>query len=270
MKFSAILAPAVLVGTTLASPLTDTLRTRRIQAQGDSKSDNWAGAILVGKGYTAAYVDQSAILSPAASDANQWTTSSAQFTVPQISKPPGGNDTTKYCVAIWVGIDGWSCHRSHKAILQARIDAGVLGNGAPSITPWYEWYSDAQHTFDFSLSVGDEVNVSVEAYSERTGIAIIQNLSKPGQKGTHNFTSGTRQNLCERNAEWIAEDFASAGLTPLADFGTLEFKNAKATQNGESVDDTHAQTVFIGQDDKRMTSEQVKGSRVRVEYVYKG
>ena len=62
-------------------------------------------------------------------------------------------------------------------------------------------------------------------------------------------------------------------MVPFANFSTAEFKNAKATQKGESVDATHVKTVAIDQStlgNKKQTSQQARGNRVTVKYISKG
>lgn len=67
-------------------------------------SSNWAGAVLIGTGYTAV---------------------TAEFTVPTPSVPGGGSDDEEYCASAWVGIDGDTCDT---AILQTGVDFCVEGD----------------------------------------------------------------------------------------------------------------------------------------------
>lgn len=113
MKFSALFSATVLASSALAAPLTAQRKARALQvtglktdrstnpptnletgAQNEQYSSNWAGAVLVGNGYKGV---------------------SAQFTVPQVQMPAGGNPSTQYCASGWVGIDGDTCQT---AILQ--------------------------------------------------------------------------------------------------------------------------------------------------------
>src|SRR3954465_12425703 len=61
-------------------------------------SSNWAGAVLIGTGYTAV---------------------TAEFTVPTPKAPSGGSSKTQYSASAWVGIDGDTCG---SAILQTGVD----------------------------------------------------------------------------------------------------------------------------------------------------
>jgi hypothetical protein len=65
---------------------------------------NWAGAVLIGTGYTAV---------------------TAEFVVPTPSVPSGGSSREEYCASAWVGIDGDTCDT---AILQSGVAAGIDGD----------------------------------------------------------------------------------------------------------------------------------------------
>jgi hypothetical protein len=78
-------------------------------------SSNWAGAVLVGSGYTSV---------------------TASIVVPTPREPSGGNSRTQYAASAWVGIDGDTCG---SAILQTGVDFYVQ-DGSVSFDCWYEWY----------------------------------------------------------------------------------------------------------------------------------
>ena len=270
MKFSSILTSSLFASAALAAPLTEKRQARhearRANKQrhsnpplisGTSKevlkltnttqaqySSNWAGAVLIGSGYT---------------------TVTGEFTVPSVSAPSGaGSFEEESCASAWVGIDGDTCET---AILQTGIDFCYQG-GQASYSAWYEWYPDYAYDFSgISISEGDSIKVTVEASTESTGTATVENLTN-GQSVTHQFTGGTQGNLCETNAEWIVEDFESGGsLVSFADFGTVTFTNAEAISNGRTVGPSGATIMDIRQSGQVLTEASVSGDSVTVSYV---
>lgn len=80
-------------------------------------SSNWAGAVLIGSGYTSV---------------------TGTIVVPTPKVPSGGSSSTQYSASAWVGIDGDTCET---AILQTGVDFTVRGSSV-SFDAWYEWYPD--------------------------------------------------------------------------------------------------------------------------------
>jgi hypothetical protein len=75
-------------------------------------------------------------------------------------------------------------------------------------------------------------------------------------------------NLCEYNAEWIVEDFESNGsLVPFANFGTVTFTGAQATDSGSTVGPSGATIIDIEQNGQVLTSVSSTSSSVTVKYV---
>ncbi|EAW12184.1 A4/G1 family peptidase [Aspergillus clavatus NRRL 1] len=269
MKFSAVVASSLLAGAAIAAPLTEQRQARHARRTaratnrsshppykvGSSEllelsnsthveySSNWAGAVLIGNGYTSVV---------------------GEFTVPEPSAPDGADSGTQYCASAWVGIDGDTCS---SAILQTGVDF-CIQDGSVSFDAWYEWYPD--YAYDFSgidISVGDTIKLTIDATSKTAGSAIIQNLST-GKTVKHTFTGGVDGDLCETNAEWIVEDFESNGsLVPFVNFGTVTFTGAKATTGGSSVGPSGATLMDIKQGSSVLTSSSVSGNSVSVSYV---
>lgn len=219
-------------------------------------SSNWAGAVLIGSGYTAV---------------------TGTFTVPTPQSPNGnsggsgggfgrgfGDSSSSSAASAWVGIDGdtWS-----EAILQTGVDFTVEGDQV-SYDAWYEWYPD--YAYDFSgidISSGDEIKVTVEASSKASGTATIENIST-GQSVSHTFSRDVEGDLGELNAEWIVEDFEEGNsLVSFADFGSVTFSNALATDNGNSVGPSGATIMDIEQDGEVLTSTSSTSDSVTVTYV---
>ncbi|CZR54719.1 related to aspergillopepsin II precursor [Phialocephala subalpina] len=251
MKFLTLASVALLAGSAAAAPGTALRRERNRQRAAGRKgnpmiksdgpagiaaanisnveySSNWAGAVLIGTGYTSV---------------------TASFVVPTPSTTGSGS--------AWVGIDGDTCDT---AILQTGIDWTKSGS---SITydAWYEWYPD--YAYDFSgitLAAGNTVKVTVTASSLTAGTAVIENVST-GTTVTHTFTGGVDGDLCEYNAEWIVEDFEENGsLVTFADFGSVEFTGCSATTSSGTVGTTGATIIDIEQNSKVLTSCSVPSS----------
>jgi hypothetical protein len=259
MKFLAI-ASALLAGTAVAAPGT-AMRKARAEKRAAAKnnhgnplvrsdgpatletnktnveySSNWAGAVLIGTGFTSV---------------------TGTFTVPTPSTTGDGS--------AWVGIDGDTCQT---AILQTGVD-WIRSGSSISYDAWYEWYPD--YAYDFSgitIKAGDSIKVTVTATSKTTGTAVVDNLTT-GTVVTHTFTGGVDGSLCEYNAEWIVEDFEENGsLVKFANFGTVTFTSASAVKSGVTVGVTGATIIDIEQSSTVLTDCEVVGtSEVTCSYV---
>lgn len=268
MKFStAILSSSLLAATAIAAPLTAQRQARSVarasnrsshpplkpgtneiihfnKTSQEQYSSNWAGAVLIGSGYTAV---------------------TAEFTVPTPQLPSGASSSEQYCASAWVGLDGDTCTT---AILQTGVDFCIQGSSV-TYDAWYEWYPD--YAYDFSgitISAGDVIQLTVDATSTTAGTATIKNTSS-GQSVTHTFTGGEDGDLCETNAEWIVEDFESgSSLVPFANFGTVTFSGAEATDGSSTVGPSGATIMDIQSSSKQvLTSSSASSNSVTVEYV---
>lgn len=271
MKFSAALfSSALLASTAIAAPLTakrQARRAARLDGRSVSRktnppfkpgttealelknttqveySSNWAGAVLIGTGYKAV---------------------TGEFTVPTPSVPSGGSSREQYCASAWVGIDGDTCGT---AILQTGVDFCVEGSSV-SYDAWYEWYPD--YAYDFSgitISAGDVIKVTVDASTDDSGTATIENVTT-GKSVTHTFSDVSDGDLCEYNAEWIVEDFEeNDSLVPFADFGTVTFSGAEATDGSSTVGPSGATIIDIESGNTVLTSVSTTSDSVTVKYV---
>ncbi|KAJ3119076.1 hypothetical protein HK100_000474 [Physocladia obscura] len=250
MKFVGVFVATLLAGLVSAAPGTPFRRRRadsghrlinRIDSANAnitnvSYSSNWAGAVLVGTGYTSV---------------------TGTFTVP--------TPTTAGSGSAWVGIDGDTCGT---AILQTGVDWTKSGSSV-TYDAWYEWYPD--YAYDFSgitISAGNSITVTVTATSKTGGTATIKN-NTTGKSVSHTFSNeGSLGSLCEYNAEWIVEDFEEGNsLVSFADFGTVVFTGASATKSGASVGVTGASIIDIEQS-KVLTSVTLNSaSEVTITYV---
>ncbi|KAJ5497597.1 Concanavalin A-like lectin/glucanases superfamily [Penicillium fimorum] len=269
MKFFSIFIGATLFATsTTASPLASrqqaggatqrssraTRRTSRPYNPGTSEviylnqtsqetyNSNWAGAVLIGTGYTSV---------------------SGEVTVPVPQLPRGANSYTNYCASAWVGIDGDTCNT---AILQTGIDFCIQGD-TTSYSAWYEWYPDYAHDFsNIQISAGDVIKARVDATSRNSGSVALENLST-GVSVTHIFPQDLGGRLCEFNAEWIVEDFSvNNAMTPFTNFGTVVFSNAVASRGRNTYGPSNSTIMDIYQD-RILTSASVAGNTVTISYI---
>ncbi|KAI1827185.1 peptidase A4 family-domain-containing protein [Xylaria intraflava] len=194
-------------------------------------SSNWAGAVISDSGFTSV--------------------------VGTIVVPTPRGDGRSASASAWVGIDGDTCGT---AILQTGLDFTVSAGGGVSYDAWYEWFPDYAYDFTgFSVSGGDEVKITVTASSRGAGVATLENLSN-GDSVTHSFRNEGNE-LCQYDAEWIVEDYEEGGgLVPFADFDSVTFTGASATQNGRSVGVSGATIIDIEQNGRVLTDCGTTGS----------
>ena len=132
---------------------------------------------------------------------------------------------------------------------------------------WYEWIPDAAYGFsNITISAGDNISLSVIAYSSTSGVAKIENLTT-GDMEEQSLTSTSP--LCGWDAEWIVEDFLQNGnLVPFANFGTVTFENAiVGSQDGGAFTASQGSLVNIDQNDTLLTTTSASGSTVTIKYV---
>ncbi|KAH8432041.1 A4/G1 family peptidase [Aspergillus melleus] len=193
-----------------------------------------------------------------------YTSVSATFTVPEPA-PASNSAGGIQAASAWVGIDG---DTYTTAILQAGVDF-YYDNGQIYNDAWYEWFPDVAHDFDFSVSTGDVVSVTVESYTPTNGVAVIVNEST-GQRATKQISAPNGEKLAGQNADWIVEDFQSGDtMVPLVDFGTVEFEDMQAGDGGKGIYGTEGATVIeMKQNGRVVTSVQTLGDDgMRVSYV---
>ncbi|KAI1438262.1 peptidase A4 family-domain-containing protein [Xylaria sp. CBS 124048] len=169
-----------------------------------------------------------------------------------IKIPVPGTEIKSASSAAWVGIDGDTCNF---ALLQTGVDFVVDSDGAVTYTPWYEWWPSVAVIFDnFTVSAGDELNMTVVTDSTlRSGTATLENLST-GAHVNHTFDAFSTESLCGQDADWIVEDYME-GLAEvtLNDFSTVTFTNASAIRNGEIVGISNYTIMDINQNSVNLT-----------------
>lgn len=131
---------------------------------------------------------------------------------------------------------------------------------------WYEWYpADAVNFDGITISAGHKIQLTIIANTNKNGIVKIEN---------HNTNQvvekilSSKAPLCQKNAEWIVEDFMDNGVdVPFCDFGTVAFEGASATTTGgKKVSPLGAQVFIIEKNGEDMTSVKVSSDSVTISY----
>lgn len=211
-------------------------------------SDSWSGAVLMqpSSGY--------------------FQSVTGRFTVP---KPKHLGSAGEESVAVWVGIDGETCH---SGLLQAGVDLVVTKSGEVSYQAWYEWFPALSDGWeDFKISAGDVIQIDVVAMSTTKGTTKLTNVST-GQTVTKDLEAPGDSKLCRGNAEWIVEKHTDAHdkVVPWNNFGTVVFEAASAKLSTGSQEDLSGASVLDLQDKQTGTiytnTTINSGSKVTIKY----
>jgi hypothetical protein len=143
------------------------------------------------------------------------TSVSGSWVVPAVS-----GTGTAYSSA-WVGIDGYNS----STVEQIGTDSDV-SNGNPVYYAWYEMYPSPPVNLNLAIRPGDTISASV-SYS---GGSFLLQITDGSQSFSITKSAPSAQRT---SAEWIQEAPSSfSGVLPLANFGTINFSNARATISG--------------------------------------
>jgi len=216
-------------------------------------SSNWSGAVLT---------------SPPAGQT--FSSAVGTFTVPNPT-PPTSSGTGTWSSSAWVGIDGDTCQ---SAILQSGLDFTVTRNSRGTVTTsfdsWFEWFPNFATDFSgFSVSAGNQIEVSIVATSLSAGKVTLTNLST-GKSVSQSLTApSSSAHLCGTNAEWIVEDFEEGNsLVPLSNFGTVVFTGASAKTASSTLSVSGAQIINMRQGSTVLTNVSIpSSSSVQVQFI---
>ncbi|KAK7549782.1 peptidase A4 family-domain-containing protein [Phyllosticta citricarpa] len=165
-----------------------------------------------------------------------FTAVSAKLTVPNPRIPKGMPSGQEYGAAAWVGIDG----ANSPIMLQAGVNFHIDSKGVPQFNAWQQWLPGQAASSEiegFAVHAGDVIYISVSSPDGKTGTVVINNETT-GQKFNQPLTAPKDSILPGMNADWIVEQYGytGEGLTPVADFGSVAFTEAKAsTEDGRVV-----------------------------------
>ncbi|KID82543.1 acid protease B [Metarhizium guizhouense ARSEF 977] len=127
------------------------------------------------------------------------------------------------------------------------LQTGLSFYGDGAVVPWYEWWPAPSYEYArpaFRASPGDEVRMSVHAWSATSGNATLENLST-GQVVAREFYG--QAPLCGTDADFVLEDFGdyTGGHVPLANFGQIDIWNTWAYGSSGWVDAEGASIVRL-------------------------
>ena len=168
-------------------------------ATGASTSRNWSGY---------------------AATSGTFTGVTGSWKVPQLlSAGSFGTDAT------WVGIGGVNS----RDLIQAGTEETTVRSGVTEWDAWIETLPQPSRQVQFAVHPGDSVTVSIkEQGTNQWLIRFNNNTTGESYQTTVQYTSS------RSSAEWIEEAPSSAGVLPLADFGTASFSGCSATMNGHT------------------------------------
>ena len=155
-------------------------------------------------------------------NSGSYTSVSGTWIVPQVTA--GGNGGVD---ATWVGIGGVNSSDLIQAGTQAIVDTG----GQVTYQAWYETLPQISTTVSLTVHAGDSITTTINQIS--TGqwqVSMTDNSTGQSYNKTINYNSSLS------SAEWVEEMPAVSGsFIPLDNFGTVQFSNAVATQNGSQI-----------------------------------
>jgi peptidase A4-like protein/Ig-like domain-containing protein len=179
------------------------------------QSSNWSGYADTGSGFSAV---------------------SGSWVVPTVSCSSGNSYS-----AHWIGIDG----ATSSTVEQDGTEADCSG-GSGSYDAWYEMYGDSAVNSGYEVELspssytvfpGDAISASVSVVSGSWTLAISDSGSASHPHSWNFSTNIAFSGAAQSSAEWIVErpdicNIFFCSLATLANFGTVTFTNASATENG--------------------------------------
>ena len=143
-----------------------------------------------------------------------------EWTVPTLKCASGNGDSS-----IWVGIDviGNSTVEQVGTEQNCRAGKGVY-------TAWWETYPSPKTPISMAVRPGDAMRGEVKYVGSGQFTLTLANLTT----GQTFQTTQSAPGAARSSAEWIVEAPYQGGVLPLANFGTVTFKNARATINGQT------------------------------------
>ena len=140
--------------------------------------------------------------------------------------------------ALWVGLDG----RGTRNLEQIGTLSGMLG-GSPAYEVWYEIVPQAPVYVNMAIKPGDSVTASVTTAGDGKFSLFIRNNTTHQAFSTVQSSPGAEL----VTAEVVAEAPATiSGPTPLPDFGTITFTNARV--NGRPLGTYRWDRLSMGSD----------------------
>jgi len=196
-----------------------------IVAVGYALAENWSGYAATGTTYSAV---------------------TASWHVPTLTCPSGQANTFS---SQWVGIDGVN----DSTVEQDGTEADCTGT-TPSYGAWYEMFGDSAVSGGGAVPItsgctglaschvagGDSITAAVTANGNGSWTLTVNDATSPDVWQFTTTISAPTTAPTRTSAEWIVErpevctDQNQCGITPLADFGTVQFTSATATTTNGS------------------------------------
>jgi hypothetical protein len=146
----------------------------------------------------------------------------AQWVVPALTCVAGAPNATS---SIWVGIDGFTTGTTVEQIGTQQ----VCTNGVASYSPFFEMYPSPPSSFNLAIKPGDQVSAEVKCIGSGKFTLSLANLTT----GKSYATTQTSKTALRQSAELIVEAQTVNGIiTPVANFGTVQFTNPSLTVSG--------------------------------------
>jgi hypothetical protein len=143
-----------------------------------------------------------------------------EWTVPSVSCAGADADSS-----VWVGIDGMS----NQTVEQIGTEQSCRA-GQAVYTAWWETYPAPKVPISMAVKPGHNVRGEVRYVGNSQFELSLTNLTT----GQSFRTTQAAPGAARATAEWIVEAPYKSGVLPLANFGTVSFKNARATINGQT------------------------------------
>jgi hypothetical protein len=179
---------------------------------------NWSGYVSTGGTYTGV---------------------SGNWVVPGVA---ADNSNAMAADATWIGIGGQNSSDLIQIGTQNMVENGQVSSGA-----FYEGLPGASETVPgVNVSAGDKISASItEVSGGQWAVSISDETNGQSFNDTVSYDSS------HTSAEWIEEaPSVSSGVVPLDYFGTVNFSNGTATENGSSVSvsESGAQSIDMASD----------------------
>jgi hypothetical protein len=143
-----------------------------------------------------------------------------EWTVPTVSCAGADADSS-----VWVGIDGMSNNTVEKIGTEQSCRSGQA-----VYTAWWETYPAPKVPISMTVKPGHSVRGEVRYVGNSRFELALTNLTT----GQSFHTTQAAPGAARATAEWIVEAPYKGGVLPLANFGTVSFRNARATINGQT------------------------------------
>jgi len=157
---------------------------------------------------------------------------SASWTEPKGHCNGGGNKFSSF----WVGIDG----ANSSTVEQTGSEVDCHGS-RPRYFAWYEMFPAFPVNFSNRVRPGDHFSASVTHNSGSKYTLVIKDHTQHWSHTVHKSLRGAKNSSAEIIAE--APSTGSGRVLPLADFGTIHFRNAKA--NGAAISHSRAFRIVM-------------------------